>query len=360
MDLYANESNELDIILSTNLYKLKSNDKIYIAGMKSSLDEIQKDKNVRIRFLTGFEGSEKDLILNTFLIIYMIIEYTDFNFEIYNCDIDNSNILSVVRDRMFHSAIFGSNGRCLLTNMTKEKSVVDEAYFSFEEIIKSQGKLLVEKKSPIDMVKDKTYMQYIMGKDFKWMLGSINEFFMPPDLFMELAESVFGDDKELLQELQQINTLLQNITYKSDIKALVYEAELIKYISTWEVKFFNIPVKLTLEQMERHIKNIEYIIKNNENIEIKLIEGNILDNYHSDINPSIHLSKNMNLIKTSNENESNDYAVIKDKEFKIVCDKLFDESWNNKSERFISDKKEILDRILKTLIYTRIISDKLD
>ena len=68
----------------------------------------------------------------------------------------------------------------------------------------------------------------------------------------------------------------------------------------------------------------------------------------------------MNLIKTSNENESNDYAVIKDKEFKIVCDKLFDESWNNKSERFISDKKEILDRILKTLIYTRIISDKLD
>lgn len=360
MDLYVNESNELDIILSTNLYKLKSNDKIYIAGMKSSLDEIQKDKNVRIRFLTGFEGSEKDLILNTFLIIYMIIEYTDFNFEIYNCDIDNSNILSVVRDRMFHSAIFGSNGRCLLTNMTKEKSVVDEAYFSFEEIIKSQGKLLVEKKSPIDMVKDKTYMQYIMGKDFKWMLGSINEFFMPPDLFMELAESIFGNDKEVLQELQQINTFLQNITYKSDIKALVYEVELIKYISTWEVTFFNIPVKLTLEQMERHIKNIEYIIKNNENIEIKLIEGNILDNYHSDINPSIHLSKNMNLIKTSNENESNDYAVIKDKEFKIVCDKLFDESWNNKSERFISDKKEILDRILKTLIYTRIISDKLD
>lgn len=360
MDLYANESNELDIILSTNLYKLKSNDKIYIAGMKSSLDEIQKDKNVRIRFLTGFEGSEKDLILNTFLIIYMIIEYTDFNFEIYNCDIDNSNILSVVRDRMFHSAIFGSNGRCLLTNMTKEKSVVDEAYFSFEETIKSQGKLLVDKKSPIDMVKDKTYMQYIMGKDFKWILGSINEFFMPPDLFMELAESIFGNDKELLQELQQINTLLQNITYKSDIKALVYEVELIKYISTWEVTFFNIPVKLTLEQMERHIKNIEYIIKNNENIEIKLIEGNILDNYHSDINPSIHLSKNMNLIKTSNEHESNDYAVIKDKEFKRVCDKLFDESWNNKSERFISDKKEILDRILKTLIYTRIISDKLD
>lgn len=358
LDLYVNESSSLDIILSTNLYKLKSIDKIYIAGMKLSLGDIQKNNEVRIRFLTGFEGIENDIILNTFLIIYMITTYNDLNFEIYNCNVDNSNILSVIKDRIFHSAIFGSNGRCLLTNMTKERSIVDEAYYSFEEIIKDQGNLLVEKKCPVDLIKDKIYMQYIMGQDFRWILGSINEFFMPSDLFMELAESIFGEEEGVLQELYQINIFLQNITYKSNIKMLIYESELIKYISTWEVTFFNIPIKLTFEQMERHIKNIEYIIKNYENMEIKLIEGNILDNNYSEINPSIYLSKNVKLIKTSNIEGSNDYAIIKESEFKKACDKLFEETWNSESEKFISDKNEILDRISKTLIYARIISGK--
>ena len=359
LDLYVNESSKLDIILSTNLYKLKSIDKIYIAGMKSSLAEIQKNNEVRVRFLTGFEGIENDIVLNTFIIIYMITTYNDLNFEIYNCDVDNSNILSVIKDRMFHSAIFSSNGRCLLTNMTKERTIVDEAYYSFEEIIKDQGNLLVEKKCPIQMIKDKIYIQYIMGQDFRWILGSINEFFMPSDLFMELAQSLFGEDEEVLQELYQINIFLQNITYKSDIKMLIYESELIKYISTCEVMFFNIPIKLTFEQMERHIKNIEDIITKYKNVEIKFIEGSILDNNYFEINPSIYLSKNIKLMKTSNINNSNDYAVVKDMEFKNVCDKLFEKCWNIKCQKIVSDKNEILDVISKTLIYAKIISEKM-
>ena len=359
-DLYVNKSSKLDIILSTNLYKLKSNDKVYIADMKSSLAEIQKDNEVRVRFLTGFEGNEKDTILNTFIIIYMIITYTDLNFEVYNCNVDNSNIVSVMKDRIFHSAIFASNGRCLFTNMSKEKSIVDEAYYSLEEIIKDQGKLLVEKKPSIDILKEKIYMQYIMGRDLRWILGSMNEFFMPSDLFMELAENLFGQDEEVLKELRQINTFLQNIIYKSNIKVLIYEPELMRYISTGEVTFFNIPIKLTLDQMERHIKNIEQIIRNHDEVEIKFIENNILDDFNPDLKPSIYLSKNLKLIKMSPGDEFSDYAVVKDFEFNKVCDGLFDKSWNTKTEKFISEKGEILDRISKALIYARIISGEIN
>ena len=78
----------------------------------------------------------------------------------------------------------------------------------------------------------------------------MNEFFMPSDLFMELAESVFGQDKEVIQELRQINIFLQSIIYKSNIKVLIYETELMKYISNGEATFFNIPIKLTLAQVE--------------------------------------------------------------------------------------------------------------
>ena len=105
----------------------------------------------------------------------MITSYPNLNFEVFNCNVDNSNILSITKDRIFHSAIYASDGRCLFTNMSKERSIVDDIYYSLEEIIKNQGKLFV-KKSPLN-IKDKTYIQYIMGQDLKWVLGSMNEFY---------------------------------------------------------------------------------------------------------------------------------------------------------------------------------------
>ena len=310
--LYLSESGKLDIILSTNLYKLKSDDKLAIAKMKSILSEIQKNNAVRARVLTGFEGSEENTILNTLIIIDMIATYPNLNFEIYNCNIDNSNILSVLKDRIFHSAIFSSNGRCLLTNMSMEKNIVDEVYYSLEEIIKNQGKLLVDKKAPLQILKEKIYLQYIMGQDMRLILGAMNEFFMPSDLFIELAENIFGQDEVLLKELVQINIFLQNIIYKSNINILIYESELMKYISTGEVLFFNKPVKLTLEQMKRHIKNIEKIIKDYEGIKIKLVEESFLEANDLDLKPSIYLSKNLTIIKMNPMDGINDYATVKD------------------------------------------------
>lgn len=354
--LYLSESGKLDIILSTNLYKLKSDDKLAIAKMKSILSEIQKNNTVRARVLTGFEGSEENTILNTLIIIDMIATYPNLNFEIYNCNIDNSNILSVLKDRIFHSAIFSSNGRCLLTNMSKEKNIVDEVYYSLEEIIKNQGKLLVDKKAPLQILKEKIYLQYIMGQDMRLILGAMNEFFMPSDLFIELAENIFGQDEVLLKELVQINIFLQNIIYKSNINILIYESELMKYISTGEVLFFNKPVKLTLEQMKRHIKNIEKIIKDYEGIKIKLVEESFLEANDLDLKPSIYLSKNLTIIKMNPMDGINDYATVKDIEFKKVCDELFDKLWNAKEEKLLNDKDDILEKISKALIYTKIIS----
>ena len=69
--------------------------------------------------------------------------------------------------------------------------------------------------------------QYFMTQDLRWLIGSISELFMPPDLFMEVANSLF-DDSKMLEEISKINIVLQNITYKSKIKVLIYASELKK------------------------------------------------------------------------------------------------------------------------------------
>ena len=68
------------------------------------------------------------------------------------------------------------------------------------------------------MIEDQTYVQYIMNSELRCLLGSINEFFMPPDLFMEIAHRIFGDRPKLINELKKINVFLHNATYKCKLK----------------------------------------------------------------------------------------------------------------------------------------------
>ena len=55
----------------------------------------------------------------------------------------------------------------------------------------------------------------------------------------------------------------------------------------------------------------------------------------------------------------NDYAIIKDSEFKNICDEFFEILWYKESEIVINDKNEMLERIEKTLACTKIINESL-
>lgn len=236
---------------------------------------------------------------------------------------------------------------------------MDEVYYSLEDILKNRAKPILEVKSTLDIIRKRTYLQYIMGQDLRWIIGRMNELFMPYDLFEELAESIFGDNKEILDELKKINMLLQNVIYKSKLKVLIYEKEIRKYISVGMLNFFNIPIKLTFEQRERHINYIKKVIKESDNVEIKLIDGDFIDTFKETQDYSIYLSKTLTMMSINPTENHNDYAILKNSEFKNICDKVFKILWNKEADILVSNKIEILERIEKTLTCTKIINENL-
>ena len=153
--------------------------------------------------------------------------------------------------------------------------------------------------------------------------------------------------------------LLQNVIYKSKLKVLIYELNIRKYISVGELNFFNIPVKLTFEQRERHINYIKKIIEEYDNVEIKLIDGDFVEVFKDTQNPSIYLSKTLKIMSINPRKDHNDYAIIKDSEFKHICDEFFKILWNKQSEIVVSNKIEILERIEKILTCAKVINESL-
>ena len=74
-------------------------------------------------------------------------------------------------------------------------------------------------------------------------------------------------------------------------------------------------------------------------------------------NTSLYLSKNVKLIQTDYDDKTSDYVIIKDKEFKKMCDIFYKNIWEEDRDIIIDDKDEIIDILEKELTYVSIINE---
>ena len=362
----TNKGEDLEIIISFNLFDLNYKDKISLGHMKKSFYELGRNTKTKIKvtLLMGLEnGNKEELnqeILNALLGINLISTYPALDFDIYNCNINPNSTISIIKDRFLLTTINSSDGECLISTSTKNKKLIEDVYYNLVYNQRQKGRPLCEKKTPLSMIEDQTFIQFIMGNDLRCILGSINEFFMPPDLFMEIAERTFGENENIMNEIKKINIFLHNATYKSRLRVLIYEYELRKYLSSGVLHFFNTPVVLTFKERERHIEYLEKILMESENVEIRMIDGNFIDDFRNNDNPSLYISKSLKMSKMHPISGKNYYSILSDIRFKNMCDELFDKIWNDDIEVVISDRQLIHERISKSISYTRIMSENLN
>ena len=354
----SDKEDSLEILISLNLMYLNHKDKIALSDLKEFLYKISKKTKVKASFLIGLGGDDKNNdVINTLLGINLIATYPSLNFKIYNCKVNSNTVVFAIKGKFLSTNIFFEEGECLFTTSSKDRRLVEEFYSNLKYTLKNKGNLLCYRKDSSSMIEDQTYIQYIMNNDLRCLLGSINEFFMPPDLFMEIAQKLFGHNKKIINELQKINLFLHNVTYKSKLRVLIYESELRKYMSSGKLHFFNTPVTLTFKERERHIEYIEKILTESNDVEIRLVDGDFVDDFKNKENPSLYLSRNLKFTKVHPDSGKNDYFIISDTEFKNMCTDLFDKLWNTRTDIVISNKEEMLDRIARSISYTRLISE---
>lgn len=358
--IYLSKNKEIDIIIAADLFQSNYEESISLSNMKKGIYSLQNNENIKIRFLAGFTGESNNIIMDAIMILNMVATYPQLDFEIYNCAITSDSYFFIIKDELLNTSIFNKNGECIFSTMSKEKETIDELYYSLEGLLKRQGKPIFEKKDVISIIKNNIYTQYILGNDLRWLIGSMNELFMPEDLFIEVGKEVFGDNNEIMEELNKINIFLNNKTYKSDLKILIYENELRRYISSGELRFFNVPVKLSFQQRERHIEYMKKILRENSNLEIKLIEGDFVEEFKDKLNPSLYLSKNIKLTTICPDDYKNQYAIVSDNQFKTICDDLFNSMWNERQDITLDNKEQIIESVREFLSHTKIINDNLN
>lgn len=346
-----------DIFILCNLFSLNKEDKIHISGLRKGVSS--EFKNGRIRFLISFDDVVDDIIFNTELFLRMVTSTAKVEFELYSCDFSASTLILVVKDKCFHSATYNRTNKCLFTSISTDKAVIEEMYDTLEEMTNAQSRPTFLELTPEDMILSQNYMSYVMGKDLKWLMGNMNQLLMPSDLFFEIGESLFGNSPNVLNRLKRIDAILQNATYNSEIDILLYQSALEKYVINGEANFFNIPIKLTIDQRERHLAHIQNLLEK-DNIRFKTIENSLVEDFKKDENTSLYLSKNVSFLKVDSHDKDNNYLVVKDKNLSRIFDTFYEEVWTNRKDIVLEDIEENKKMISDCLNYTRILSKNIE
>lgn len=362
MDLTKKEIKN-DVILLADLFSLGKDDKLHIAGIRSGSTIKTEMKNVRIRFLISFDENADDIIFNTILLMNMIKIYSNINFTFYSCKHAQYSLTSVIKENSFTYTVYTDTKQCLFTNVSQDPKVVQDIYESLEEMIETRSRITFLEKNPREIILEKNYIEYMIGRDLRWLIGNMSELFMPSDLFLEIGKIVFGESKEIVDELKNIDAILQNAIYKSNIQILMYENAIRQYISNGILSFFNTTITLSLEQRQRHIEYMEKILKENEDIDIKLINGNLVDDFKNKENPTAYLSRNINIIKGNFDEYSeyeNKYLIIRDNRLDNIFKRFFKEVWESERYNISKFKEEAIIRISDLLNYINILKSTVE
>lgn len=358
----TNEINN-EVILLADLFSLGREDRLYIAGIRSGSIRKINIKNTRIRFLISFDENVDDIIFNIILLINMIKIYSNIDFNLYSCKHGQYTLTSVIKENSFTYTVYTDTKQCLFTNISQDKKVVQDMYESLEDMINTRARETFLEKTPKRMILEKNYIEYMIGRDLRWLIGSMSELFMPSELFLEVGKIVFGDSKEIMDELKNIDAILQNVVYKSNIQILMYENCIRQYMSNGRLSFFNTMITISLEQRQRHIEYMEKLFKENENVDIKLINGNLIDDFKNKENPTAYFSRNINIIKGNFDEYlegENKYLIARDTRLDNILRRFFKEVWESERYNISKFKEEAVTRISDLLNYINILKSTVE
>ena len=354
------EKSQVSIVLLANLFALSKEDKSHLVGIREGHSIHDNNPNVKMKFMISIDDNidKKDIVYNTMLLVSMINTYSGFDFDVYSCNFKSSAVLVGAKNTFSHIAMYGDNGSCIFSNTSTDKKVTSDMYDTLENMRITQSKPTFRTTTLKEMISERRYIQYIIGDNLKWYIGNITDLFMPSDLFFEIGKQVFGDSEEVMHELRNIDTILQNATYRSRLQIIMHESKLRTYISTGKMSFFNVPIKLNIDQRQRHIEYMEKIFRENEDIKIKLVQDNLVEDFKYNKDTSIYLSNNVSYLKQDAEdrNKEGEYLIVKDKKMDKMFKQFFDEVWENDKYSYGDSKEETLSNISNMIAYARILS----
>lgn len=335
---------KIEIVMLVDIFSLGKEDKLSIANIEqnSILDTNSNPIKMQVHYLIAVDHRSMDIVFDTILFINMLTNYVGIDFKVFLCNKVPCSILFAIRNFYMHMSIITENHRAIVSNTSLDKSIANEMYDTLISMEESLAVAMLDEMDMKSFVENKLYMHSIIAPNIRWLIGKVDELFLPMDIFEEILQKLNFEDEKYIDSLRKLHLMSLSALDISDIRVAIYDSAFCEYVLSGELDFFGHHVIVDLEQRLRHINYMHDLFTDNQNLQLHIINGNFVSDFKNHSNPCVYLSNNLQYLRLNSEVKHDSYLrVVRNTELKEVFNSFYDEIWNNHDELTIADNRSI-------------------
>ena len=300
--------------------------------------------DVHFSMVIDLSSIRKDYVYDTVFLLNMLNDMSSLDFKLYGTHYAFGRAIFAVEDEFCISAMLTHTQKCLSVVVSEDEENANLLYRSVESQC-TRERLLVRPMNMSEMLTGNDYARSLISTGQRLMIGHITEHFLSQSLLEEIIGLLNGHLEERVDgnHLRWVYALSNRRFQELPVRILLYESALSQFIVNGRLDFYNLNVTLTPRQRLEYIRNMQEMLSNNENIDIRLIYAPLFPDFQYNADQCAFFSDGASYLRLASETQDeNKIYVVNTPEMHEVFDHFFEEVWENNQKVVVSDREMIL------------------
>ena len=337
----------LDIVAAIDLFSIENEYRIRMVSLGVNSTAINYEyPSVHFRLLSDLKKLREDTLRNTIFISNMLRMLSHVDFRFYSGEFASGKMMFLVKNELAVSGILLRPDACGFVVVCEGSENTQPLYHCVNSLCTREA-LLFQKMEIREALVDSTdYVRSLLAPGRDWLLGHVTEHLLSPELFQELAEkSELGTGSYKVEGMLRLQKLAGSVLASPDIRVLISETAISRFVITGEVDFFTEIMVLSCEQ---RIRALNYCLEQVRQVKtkIKLLHAPVIPDFGYKIMPTLFLSDTLSFLRLQSINQTGNLLLkINRKEIRDIHKEFIDILWK-KEENYTSDG-DSLERFLE-------------
>lgn len=333
----------LDIMAAIDLFSMANDFRLQIVSLESNNpmdNHIYPD--VHFSLLINLDKARQEAIHNALFISNMLVNSGRVDFQLHGSDFAIGKVMFVVKHDFAITAMLIRPDTCAAVTVCEGKENSTPLYHDIQSLC-TRETLLFSKMTMQEMLfQTMDYVHSLLAPERQWMLGHITEHLLPGDLFAEIADQLLKSGAITnTTEYTSVHDLTSGILSQGNVKLLICESAISRFVVTGELDFFNQKIVVDFKQRERVIEYFRTLLKPEGNLQIRMVHEPLVSDSQYSTCPSVFLSSTISYLRLDTHwADDNLLMKINRTEMQELYSDFFEELWNGGS-RVASDREEI-------------------
>lgn len=335
--------NSLDIMAMMDLMYMERDYRLQLASIDSRVQAQQfRYPDVHFSMFIDINNDKLDHIYDITFLLNMLTNMTHIDFQLYGGKQAFGKAIFAVKDEFCISGMLTDSNHCMSVTVSEDQDNSNAMYDYIHSLCTRERQLIVQ--LPMQMVlSTHFYAQAVLSPNQKLRLGHMTERFLPDDLFEELVSQLRETHKPVVteEELRWIHTLTNRSYTELPIQVIFNSSAFSDFAVSGSLDFFNLNIKLTPAQRLKYVAYIRDLIRDHENLAVRMVYGRLISDFYYNAEQCISISDSASNVRLSAGGQYSLY-MVNHADMKEAFIRFFEAVWNYSSDVVISDRQDIL------------------